>query len=421
MFRLFAWLSTLFLLLAAALLFVATQALEREPLVQRSDEVALGSIARAKEILRRNDPRQMQPNATRTVRLTGPDLETLLNFAVRRGIAGDASLALRQGGADVRYSANLSPRLKHLGLGQFLNVDARLGSTGKGVEIEQVRVGRVPLPATLVEKVVLYSLRYTDMAPDIDLLAQTIAHLEITPKDVAITYVWNPALLDSARALAVTPAERERLAAAHLLLVKAMNRAGPSGGKVQLAKVLGPLLQAAGDNAKPNELSRAYRDVLFAAALHLSGKNVALLIPEAARWPKPRPMLLTLRDRGDLAQHFVISAAIAVMSGEPLAHAVGLEKELADANGGSGFSFVDLAADRAGTRLGRLAAEDPRRLAAAVAAGFSDAALLPSLDGLPEHMQAAEFQQRFGGVDGEGYRQLSNEIDHRVAALALFR
>jgi hypothetical protein len=420
MFRLLAWLGTFIVLLVAAAIFLVSRALEDQPLVSRGEDVSTAAISRARDILRRNDPRRLAPNTTREVRLAGPDLEALLNFAARRGIPGAASLDLRQGGADVRYTATLPRLLADLGVGRFVNVDASLGANGSQIDIEQVRIGRIPLPGVLFEAALAQYIRHTDLAPEVALLKKTISKVAITPTDVAVTYVWQPELLDSARNLALSPADQQRLAAAQRLFVDTLGHTSAGSRKVALADVLGPLLQQASQQPGADR-AQAYRDVLLVAALHLSGRNIAALIPDAARWPKPRPVTLTLRERGDLAQHFVISAAIAAQAGEPLAKAVGLDKEIDDSQRGSGFSFVDLAADRAGTRLGQLAARSPERLAAAVAAGLTDAALLPSINGLPEHMMADEFSRRFGSPEAPAYRQMSDEIDRRIAALALFR
>ncbi|WP_374244356.1 hypothetical protein [Zoogloea sp.] len=418
--RLLAWLGALLLLPLCAGLLVVALALEDRPLVAGGDEISAAAIARARDILRRNDPRRLAPNTTREVRVAGADLETLLNFAARRGIRGSASLDLRQAGADVRYTATLPRLLADLGVGRFLNVDARLGTSDGQLQVEQVRIGRIPVPGPLFEALLAQYIRHTDLAPEIALLRKTVARVAIAPAELTLTYVWQPELLDSARKLAIGPAEQQRLAAAQQQFVAAIGRTAPGSRKLALADVLGPLLQQAGAQAGADR-GQAYRDVLLVTALHLSGRNIAALIPDAARWPRPRPVTLTLRERGDLAQHFVISAAIAAHAGEPLAKAIGLEKEIDDAQRGSGFSFVDLAADRAGTRLGQLAARSPERLAAAVAAGLTDAALLPSIDGLPEHMMADEFRRRFGSPEAPAYRQMSDEIDRRIAALALFR
>ena len=97
-----------------------------------------------------------------------------------------------------------------------------------------------------------------------------------------------------------------------------------------------------------------------------------------------------------------------------------LAKEIDDARGGSGFSFADLAADRAGTRFGELAVRQPARLAAALADGLGSEGIMPATDGLPEPMQADVFRRRFGHVGSPAYQQVVDDIEQRIAALALF-
>jgi hypothetical protein len=146
------------------------------------------------------------------------------------------------------------------------------------------------------------------------------------------------------------------------------------------------------------------------------------MVPAAYDWPRPQPLTVTLRQRQDFALHFLISAVIAAEAGTPLADAVGLWKEMADARrGGSGFSFNDLAADRAGTRFGELAVRDPSRLQSRVATGLDDADLLPEVSDLPEHLPEFEFAARYGGVSGAGYRRLLADIESRIDALPLYR
>jgi hypothetical protein len=136
---------------------------------------------------------------------------------------------------------------------------------------------------------------------------------------------------------------------------------------------------------------------------------------------KQGPLKLILGGRYDSAQHFVISAALAAWAGEPLAEAIGTYKELADARHGYGFSFADLAADRAGTAFGELLVARSPRVAALLASEFSDADLLPPLDGLPEYLRQREFRQRFGGPGQPAYEQQSAEIERRLQSMPLYR
>ena len=59
-----------------------------------------------------------------------------------------------------------------------------------------------------------------------------------------------------------------------------------------------------------------------------------------------------LAGRRDLLQQFIVSAGLRVLAENGVPMAIGEFKELLDSrSGGSGFSFVDLAADRAGLRF----------------------------------------------------------------------
>ena len=170
------------------------------------------------------------------------------------------------------------------------------------------------------------------------------------------------------------------------------------------------------DVGSPAEENRA---ALVALALSAQPGALPNLLPASAAWAPMPPVALTLRGRVDFSLHFLISALIAAEGGGPLADAVGVYKEIADSRGGSGFSFNDIAADRAGTRFGLLAQADPRRLQQRLSAGLVDGDLLPPVDDLPEFMTAAQFQARYGGVDAPAYRAMMADIEARLDRLAL--
>ena len=134
---------------------------------------------------------------------------------------------------------------------------------------------------------------------------------------------------------------------------------------------------------------------------------------------------IRLGGRGDLSQHFWVSAALAVLSDEQRSLAVGLSKEVMDSTpGGSGFSFVDMAANTAGIRLASVATQDSKSahaLQTRVARGVEVADLLPSLAELPEGISRDDLQATYGGIGGAETRRLLGEIDRRIANLPLFR
>lgn len=123
----------------------------------------------------------------------------------------------------------------------------------------------------------------------------------------------------------------------------------------------------------------------------------------------------TLNGRHDLAQHFFVSAGLAKLYGPEFAEKIGLQKELFDSReGGSGFSFRDLAADLAGIQFaGRVSAypgwgdELSRR--------FIINDHLPPMPELVEGLKAAEFREKFGGVGDPRFRSVLDSIRDRIS------
>ena len=125
----------------------------------------------------------------------------------------------------------------------------------------------------------------------------------------------------------------------------------------------------------------------------------------------------------DWTRHFTVSGALTVVSAVAPSDAAGLLKEELDADGGSGFSFGDLLADRAGTTFADVATRDEASAAAIqarLAGGFRVDDFFPPADGLPEGIQDAELQSRYGGVGGPLYRRTAEEIERRVSACAAY-
>jgi hypothetical protein len=128
---------------------------------------------------------------------------------------------------------------------------------------------------------------------------------------------------------------------------------------------------------------------------------------------------ITVRGRNDLSRHFWVSAALAVLSDEDRSMAVGITKELMDATpGGSGFSFVDLTADRAGTLFTAAAtrnAESARDLQIKIRQGVGIADVFPEIGGLPEGISRDDFQNQYGGLGGTETGRVVEEIQRRLA------
>lgn len=273
------------------------------------------------------------------------------------------------------------------------------------------------MPAALVEWALASAVRLFGYEQEWRLARSAIRRLDFEPaqNSVVVGYVWEPAILERVRAIAFDAAELPRIQAAQTAFAALLEQTAP-GTPLALASVLKPLLAHAGEDRRARR-----RAAILVLAVYLAEKDLEALIPEARNWPHPRHVALTLQKRYDLAQHFTISAALSAWAGEPAADAIGLYKEFDDTRHGSGFSFTDLAADRAGTRFGELIAQDSGRLDAAIQRGLPESEIAPLLTTLPEFLHAAEFRRRFGQPGSPAYRQMLAEIERRLATLALYR
>ncbi|MEM9353074.1 MAG: matrixin family metalloprotease [Planctomycetota bacterium] len=104
----------------------------------------------------------------------------------------------------------------------------------------------------------------------------------------------------------------------------------------------------------------------------------------------------TVHDRHDLAKHFFISALLTSVTSAERAEQIGLAKEVMDANGGSGFSFADMAANYAGVRFASAVIDGSADLGD-IRGGFRVSDFLPPVDGFPEGLTAAELRERYPG------------------------
>jgi hypothetical protein len=131
---------------------------------------------------------------------------------------------------------------------------------------------------------------------------------------------------------------------------------------------------------------------------------------------------ITIHGRSDLPRHFAVSAALTVLTDEQRALAVGIAKELSDSQaGGSGFSFVDMVANKSGIRLAVNATKSQasaQMMQHRIANATSPLAFMPEISELPENLPSNVFEAAFGGLGGARTRELFKEIDRRVNSCA---
>lgn len=400
---------------------------DAEPAVAATVAVDVADVERALALLRANDPRQAPTGEARTVTITQRDADLLVAHAAQRlpGVRGGVTLHAGEAELAASVERRLGPWRR------WINVRAWLREGTPRPEVGRVRVGAVPVPRALLARllprllpVVLARLPLPATVPSsLPTLLGAVEGVRITPGALAVRYRWTAGMASGLMDNVVTPAERGRLRVYHdrLLAVLTAEAAGRPDGARPMVTLLPPLMAlAARRGAASGDADAEVRAALLTLALYAVARPVSQLLPSAAGWPVLPPQPVLLGGRPDLAKHFLVSAVLVVEGSSPLAQAVGVYKELSDRRaGGSGFSFADLAADLAGTRLGELARRDPARLAAQLAPGLTEAACFPSVAGLPEGVDSVAFARDYGGLDGAETARWRAEVHRRVDALSL--
>ncbi|MDO9221162.1 MAG: hypothetical protein Q7T90_09050, partial [Thiobacillus sp.] len=372
-------------------------------------------LAGIKSLFQKHDPRRQTPDVVQSIRLDEAELNRVLNYAVElprvSGIAAELTPGLATLNATLTVPSNP--------FGRYLNVTAEVAEAPDGIQIQSLQLGSLPLPGALANWIARRFHHRLLQDKTYAAMTDAFSRVDFAENQATLDYRWHPTLLTQLERKSVEfliAAEDQARMLVYAEQLKTLLKPYPRGSTVPLVQLVSPLfeyaLQAGGDARTEN------RAALTALAAYLGGVSLPKLLQGDSRsiYRAP-PVLLSLYGRRDLAEHFTLSAALSINGGSRLANAIGLLKEEEDAGKGSGFSFTDLAADRAGVRLGERATGDAAaHVRQQLAAARTDADLLPDVRDLPEFMPQAEFDRRFGPVGSARYQRIIEHIDSLLGA-----
>ncbi len=415
------------LLLLFGMLAVLALCIESSPLVVEQAPLNAADIARAKQVFRQHRLGHLRSGETKTITLSENELNLLARHLAERANSVGAVLNIKEGLLALKSTWDISAFLPYKSQdSSYLNLEVVIGSSsgGSGIKdlnIHALRVGQISFPSVLIDAVLQLVIDHIEADPVIQEGEKIIRALDIGAKNVALTYQWRADSIDRLRGRLVTSDERRALAAYHQFLVSEVDRQGRALTFTRLLEATFHFAQRRSKNADPVAENKA---AIIVLAAYANGGGLSGLIPEARDWPKPRRAKLRLHDRRDLVKHFMTSSALAIAGGGAMSNAIGLRKEIDDASSGSGFSFIDLAADRAGVYFAERAmasAATARDLQSRLARGRGKTLLMASINGLEENLSKVVFERRYGGPGDKRYQQVVGMIDRRINNLALYR
>lgn len=399
---------TVLLALAAALALPVVLAVETSPMLPLNGAPDATQVRAGQENYRRLRDALAGPPPTVEVRLTDADARAVATLAgnALRFRRVDAGVAADHAGAAVSVA---------LPFGLWLN--ARVDAwPSDGFPTLTAKVGDLPIPAFLTRfglETVAQLLRWR--GHDLPQLADLVRGFDVVDGTLKVTVkspVLGTGIADSLVGIASDPADGARTATIYCALVAAETAAPQRDIALHLTRAM-----AMARPATPAAAVAENRAALVAVAMLAVGPRAGRLAIDAGRrvaacrQQQDPPMLA---GRTDLAKHWSLSAALGATVGDDVSEAMGNWKELSDSlPGGSGFSLVDLAADRAGLAVGGAAVDADRALAfRAEMAAATNATLLPlDATALAEGMSNDQFKQRYGTIESADYRAATAGID----------
>lgn len=351
----------------------------------------------------------------KTVQLTASDIEAAVNDLMARKKL-DGAIRTEMKGRYLTAAATLKfPYLADL----FLNIRLTVEDGDPLPAVTGLRVGSLPLPPKAVNAFVIHQLESKGLLQRVSSDHGLILSAHIRDGKLELTFTGESQTTARLRALIIEAAGAERIRAYHDRLAAVLSESN-TRHFVRLGLLMRPLFTLAEQRSEGADPAAENRAVILLLAAYVNGYDL-MSAPAGDAPPLPERSVL-LQGRQDLGRHFMTSAAFALAGQRTLADAIGLVKELNDTHSGSGFSFTDLAANRAGTIFGRRAAQPryARRIQGVLAAGTDDSVFMPNVGDLPERLRGAEFFERFRDVYSPEFERLKQLIDERIDRLSLY-
>ncbi|RLA48911.1 MAG: hypothetical protein DRQ97_02630 [Gammaproteobacteria bacterium] len=428
-------LTIVFAILLPALIVTATVALvfyvvEKEPLVRQSAPVDSGTVAAGKALLQRIVLQVESADASgTTLAVTEGELRHLAQLGSHTFARLDTDVYFDGATINSRMSLRLIPNP----VGDYLNLVFQVEQSSEGINIDRLSIGPLNLPGRWLLPLIAYLADTVLQDQQASLLLASVRGFRIEgdtallrvqpPSDVKAQFKQAVKTLQASR---FPPGEQERVVQYYEYLVRLAEQGDHSGRS--LSAYLTPLMVAAANRRERSSAVAENRAVIWALTIYFSYGEFETLVGDLVSSQRALvrpPSGVTLGGRRDLMAHFIYSAGITLATQQGIGIAAGEFKELLDSgNGGSGFSFADLAADRAGVQFVTTATSNEpaaRRLQQGIVANNSEAAFFPDISGLAEGLSDVQFRRQYGSTQSENYRKQVALIDQRIARLPVYQ
>jgi hypothetical protein len=408
--------------------------LQSQPLVMKGETLTPERARQAKNLASRIKADFLTAEQPRNFELSENELKGLLALAER-------AIPRIRGRVNVTGSGvlgALTVQVPSSPFGSYLNLSALVRPSAGGLDLANIQAGSLRLPGILAEPACRLVLNVALGWDNGTAMLEMIREVQLTEDTVVVTFYPLPGFkwrLASAkqrfrqvRDEAAVFGDPELVQSYYREIVSMAELVAPKQ-PVPLASYMSSLFHSARQRSKSGSAVEENQAAIMALAVYFGSAQFEIFTgpvkPEEADGHVSRASRTTLADRGDLRLHFIYSAVLQLASDSDASFALGEFKELLDTGPkGSGFSFADLAADRAGVRFAEEATRSESsalRFQGILADEASESIFFPSLEGLPEGLEEQRFTGEFKDLNAPEYQSMLAEIDRRLESLRLYQ
>ena len=422
--KLFKYISFLLLLFVIAVLGLFVTAIESYPTVVTRSGEQVNEAESVKKLMKQLSDSVKNRTHRQNINISQDQLNSLVGFAQRAHgqINGQVQITPHSTSILASYLLPKNP------IGEYLNIDVLL-LPGPGIKVSHVKLGSIKVPGNVALSTLVYLANWYTHSDIASQFVQQVESVSMSERQIQLSVLPLAQFLKQLnhvkQGVGGNSDEEMRLRTAYYLKQLSLLGVGKRSSPQSLAKYIGPVFSWAKSRSSYDTAPKENEAAIMALAIFAGHHRFANLVGDVqpkkgkAAMPNSRP---TLAYRADLNQHFIFSAAIKILSEQGLSIAIGEFKELMDrSDDGSGYSFVDLAADFAGVEFAIAATNSSSAISVQnILAGEPDEHLFfPSIEGLPEGLSKNEFNQKFTEVDSPEYLQMVQSINQSIANLPI--
>jgi len=404
-----------------ALIVVLMLAIDSNPLILKKEMTTQQYLHKAKSLLHLTTQQASNETSQKKIVLDAEDLAALSNLGLlKKKLEGTVDYSIH----DHRLQLLASIRLPIRWISTFLNIQVTAMDAEPQAVITGTKIGSLSLPLPLVKWLLQRIFNHSSLLPYGRISDRLIKEIRILNEQLQFNLNLNQEVLDQAKDWIVDLSGKERLLVYQNKLTEVVNQVQQKRF-VRLSLLMRHLFSLAKIRSESNQESiEENRALIMVLSAYVNGRTLIQWLPAPRLETRRNQLEVLLNQRADLARHLMVSAALAISGQNTLTELIGLAKELNDRHTNSGFSFIDLAADRAGARFGKTAVrsdENARWIQEKLSQTTHETLFMPQFGDLPENLGSQDFARQFKNLDSPEFLAIKQEIEHRILACELYQ